>query len=166
MTRSEFDVEFGQIDSTLNRFALSLTRDVEDAKDLVQETVYRAFWNRGRFTVGTNFKAWMLTIMRNTFISSYRKRARSIVHAAREDEDLANQRSHAVHNQAPSNIGVEELQRAIDGLDALYRVPFTMFYTGYRYDEIATTLALPLGTVKSRIFFARRKLRALIDRAG
>ena len=162
MTTTEFNVEYDQLRAVLSRFALSLTHDVEDAKDLVQETIYRAYWNRSRFSSGTNFKAWMMTIMRNTYISAYRKKRRSVVAATRDDFDFINYRAHAVENTAEGSLSLKELQGLLKKLNPIYSLPFTLFYTGYRYEEISQQMNLPIGTVKSRIFFARKKLRAQI----
>ena len=164
MTAVEFNREFDQVDSNLRRFALSLTRSAEDAKDLVQETVYRAYWNRERFATGTNFKAWVMTIMRNAYVSSYRKASRRTVVRPGDAPELENSRAYAVDNKAASNLSLKEIHAKLQELAPMYRLPFTMFYRGYRYDEIARHMQLPIGTVKSRIFFARRKLRAQLSR--
>ena len=166
MTALEFSREFDQVDSNLRRFALSLTRSAEDAKDLVQETVYRAYWNRERFTTGTNFKAWVMTIMRNAYVSSYRKASRRAVVGQADAPELENSPHHAVENSAASNLSLREIYAKLNELEPMYRLPFTMFYRGYRYDEIARHMELPIGTVKSRIFIARRKLRAQLTGAA
>ena len=165
MTALEFNREFDQVDANLRRFALSLTRSAEDAKDLVQETVYRAYWNRERFTSGTNFKAWVMTIMRNAYVSSYRKASRRRVVGQPEVVEIENSPVHAIDNAAASNLSLKEIQAKLKELPAMYRLPFTMFYRGYRYDEIARHMQVPVGTVKSRIFYARRKLRAQLSRS-
>ena len=164
MTAVEFNREFDQVDSNLRRFALSLTRSAEDAKDLVQETIYRAYWNRERFATGTNFKAWVMTIMRNAYVSSYRRASRRAVVRPADAPELENSRAHSVDNEAASNLSLKEIHAKLQELAPMYRLPFTMFYRGYRYDEIARHMQLPIGTVKSRIFFARRKLRAQLSR--
>ena len=162
MTVSEFNLEYDRLSEPLRHFALRLTRDSEDAKDLVQETVCRAYWNRARFTMGTNFKAWLLTIMRNTYISAYRKRSRSIVDLYGEEAAVDRRAIRTAASTAESNLSLQELQGLLASLDSLYSLPFTLFYTGYRYDEIAQQLGLPIGTVKSRIFSARQRLRKAI----
>lgn len=164
MTALEFNREFDQVDSNLRRFALSLTRSAEDAKDLVQETVYRAYWNRERFTSGTNFKAWVMTIMRNAYVSSYRKASRRLVVGQPDAHEIENSPVHAIDNAAASNLSLKEIHTKLKELPPMYRLPFTMFYRGYRYDEIARHMQVPVGTVKSRIFYARRKLRAQLSR--
>ena len=166
MTILEFNREYDQLALILGRFATSLTRDREEAKDLLQETAYRAFWNRTKFAVGTNFKAWIMTIMRNTYISAYRKRRSSIVQSHAYDFDPSSSKRLSVANTAPSSINHEAITGILDELDELYSTPFRMFYAGYRYEEIAEYLDVPMGTVKSRIFCARQKLRRQITEAG
>ena len=79
MSTNDFYNQIDIINSPLHNFALSLTRDLEDSRDLFQETVYKALKNKDKFKIGTNFKAWVLTLMRNTFINNYRKKKRSKV---------------------------------------------------------------------------------------
>ena len=76
MTQVEFYSKFDQMTSLLNSFAYNLTKNVEDAKDLFQETAFRALTNRDKFRTGTNFKAWLFTIMKNIFINNYRKKVK------------------------------------------------------------------------------------------
>ncbi len=158
MEQARFDAEYAHISEFLERFAMRLTQDESTAQDLVQDTVYRALSNCERFEDGTNFKAWMSTIMRNTFISGYRKRLRAPqqVHTMTTTEEHSRATS---RNDGPSNLSVNEMHTELDQLDELYARPFMLYYSGYRYEEIATLMALPLGTVKSRIFTARRLLK-------
>ena len=159
MNATEFDHEYAHHITFLDRFALRLTHDRDSAKDLVQETLYRAFSNCDRFEPGTNFKAWMSTIMRNTFVSAYRRRQRSMQNGIALVQ-RSNQPSAA--NEALTNLNLGELEAKLEMLDPLYAKPFTLFYSGYRYEEIAEALQLPIGTIKSRIFTARRQLKSLI----
>ena len=158
MKPASFDLEYAQVSDFLDRFAVKLTQDTSAAKDLVQETVYRAFSNCERFEPGTNFKAWISTIMRNTFISAYRKRKRApqqVASLTAVDE----YRQARTLNEGPSNLTLRELQARLAELDDLYARPFSLYYSGYRYEEIAQLMELPLGTVKSRIFTARKQLK-------
>ncbi|MEL7021940.1 MAG: RNA polymerase sigma factor [Bacteroidota bacterium] len=141
----------------LNNFALKLTRNAEEAADLYQDTMYLIIKNRDKYEIGTNFKAWVSTIMRNTFINSYRKRRR--YQTVIEEVPSAQRKSEI--NKGEINIFMEEMQATIQSLGELYEVPLRMVGEGYQYEEIATALGLPLSTVKSRIFFARKKMRAL-----
>lgn len=162
MTVQEFNVRLAKLENLLFAFAMKLTKNREDAKDLYQETAFRAFNHKDRYTMGTNFKAWVTTIMRNTFINNYRKKkTRNKVEAPIEDLLYAIENK-AVNGTAESNILTTELTRIIDELKDGYKIPFTMFLRGYQYNEIAEHMDLPMGTVKSRIFFARKQLKATI----
>jgi RNA polymerase sigma-70 factor (ECF subfamily) len=163
MTVQEFNNRFNKLDTLLHNFAYNLTKNGEDAKDLFQETAFRALTNRDKFRIGTNFKAWSFTIMKNIFINNYRKKARSkTIIDSTDNMFYINSGSNAVDNGAESNIMMEELSKMIGGLDEIIRIPFLMHYKGFKYQEIADELGLPLGTVKSRIFFARKELKQLV----
>lgn len=162
MSSVEFQDRLNQLSSVLNTFAYNLTKNVEDAKDLFQETAFRALSNRDKFRPGTNFKAWLFTIMKNIFINNYRKKMKSNTIQDSTDNMFYINTGGMVSNQAESNIMMGELQRMIDNLDDTLRIPFVMHYEGHKYQEIADALELPLGTVKSRIFFARKELKDMI----
>ena len=144
----------------LFRFALKLTADREDANDLVQETSLKALDNEEKFTPDTNFKGWMYTIMRNIFINNYRKTVR--------DQTFVDHTDNLFHLSLPQESGFEstegaydlkEIHRIVNALPKEYRIPFAMYVSGFKYREIAEKLGLPLGTVKSRIFFTRQRLQ-------
>ena len=163
MSTVEFDSKFHQLTSVLMTFAYNLTKDREESKDLYQETAFRALTNRDKFRPGTNFKAWLLTIMKNIFINNYRKRVKAnTIFDSTDNLYYLNSGSSSISNKAESNILIGELHKMIAGLDDSVRIPFEMHYLGYKYQEIAEELDLPLGTVKSRIFFARKELKELI----
>jgi len=165
MTALEFNNHFNQLTPILNSFAYKLTKSVDSAKDLYQETAYRAIKNREKFRPGTNFKAWLLTIMKNIFINDYRKKVKAnTIMDATDNNYYINSGKVVVSNQASSNIMTAEIKNMIQGLEESIRVPFMMHYAGYKYQEIAEHLKLPLGTIKSRIFFARKELKALIGK--
>ncbi len=163
MSTQEFNTYFDELETKLYPVAYNLTNNVEDAKDLIQETALRAYSNKHNFTVGTNFRAWVITIMRNTFINFYRKRKFRKTYAQPNDSFVFINDNHANDNQALSNIMMQELNNIIHNLDVAFRKPFMMFYEGYKYEEIALAMQLPVGTVKSRIFFARKKLKTSIN---
>jgi RNA polymerase sigma-70 factor (ECF subfamily) len=149
----------------LNAFAYNLTQNAEDAKDLYQETAFRAIANRDKFLPDTNFKAWLFTIMKNIFINNYRKKVKSnTIMDATENLFYLNSGSDSIDNRGDANVLMEELRGLIEKLDDTIRIPFLMHYEGYKYQEIADHFGLPLGTVKSRIFFARRELKAEIKK--
>ena len=162
MSTIEFQNKFNQLSTVLNTFAYNLTKNVEDAKDLFQETAFRAISNKDKFRPGTNFKAWLFTIMKNIFINNYRKKMKANTIQDSTDNMYYIDSVGMVPNKADSNIMMNELQRMIESLDESLRIPFMMHYEGHKYQEIADNLVLPLGTVKSRIFFARKELKELI----
>ena len=135
----------------------------EDAKDLYQETAFRALSNRDKFQPGTNFKAWLITIMKNIFINNYRRKIKGgIVSDNSENQYFFNSVNNSVLNRAESDIMMKELNRMVESLDDSLKIPFLRYYHGFKYQEIADELHLPLGTVKSRIFFARKALKNMI----
>ena len=160
MTTVEFSSRFNKLTNLLQSFAYNLTKNSEDAKDLYQETAFRALTNRDKFRPDTNFKAWTFTIMKNIFINNYRKKVKAnTIMDSTDNMYYINSGSNAVDNRADSNIMMEELYKMVGMLEETVRVPFLMHYQGYKYQEIAEQLDMPLGTVKSRIFFARKELK-------
>ena len=167
MSTNDFYTQVDAISSPLHNFALSLTRNMDESKDLFQETIYKALKNKDKFKIGTNFKAWALTLMRNTFINDYRRKKRSKVKSVADDsiEMLTNTVSVA-SNEGESNLVMQELMNMLDELDEKLRQPFWMNYLGMSYQEVADALETPLGTIKSRIFFARKEMQAKVLQAG
>ncbi len=163
MTIVEFNGRLSDLTGMLQTFAYNLTKNSEEAKDLYQETAYRALANRDKFRPGTNFKAWMFTIMKNIFINNYRRKvkANTIIDTT-DNQFYLNSGSYAVGNSAESELTLKELNALVAALDDNTRIPFLMHFEGYKYQEIADHLNLPLGTVKSRIFFARKELKERI----
>lgn len=140
-------------------FALSLTKNNSDAEDLYQDTVFLALKNRDKFSSGTNFLAWLKTIMRNTFINNYRKQKRFQAIVSKGVGGYFFGRK-AAENTTETDMNIQEIEKLIEGIDERFKTPFLMYFTGYSYEEIADQLDLPMGTVKSRIFFARKHLKA------
>ncbi|MBN2634956.1 MAG: sigma-70 family RNA polymerase sigma factor [Prolixibacteraceae bacterium] len=165
MTQFQFNNALLSLSSKLHYYALSLTSDSEKANDLLQETFLKALAYRDKFKQNTNFKAWIYTIMKNTFINDYRRNAKikSTFDSSNNDYHLLFSKD-KVYPAPDSFYNSKEISKSINSLDDDYKVPFTMFIDGYKYKEIAEELKLPLGTVKSRIFFARKKLeKVLLD---
>jgi RNA polymerase sigma-70 factor (ECF subfamily) len=149
----------------LKPFALTLTRDNETAKDLMQETLYRALANKDKYSVGTNIKAWMYTIMRNIFINNYRRKAKQqTIFDSTPNEFLLDNKQTLVANEAESSLRLKDIHQAIHNLPDIFRNPFLLYFDGYKYHEIAEALNEPLGTIKSRIHFARKLLKEQIVR--
>lgn len=163
MSNQEFLSEISRLEGLLFSFALRLTRNRQDAQDLMQETNLRAYRHRDKFAAGTNFKSWVSTIMRNTYINRYRKiKSRRHVNQPIEDFSFALESKNAIPNKGEHDMRMEELKQMLNGIGELYSVPFLMFYQGYEYKEIACHLNIPIGTVKSRIFLARQRMREAI----
>ena len=162
-------VEFNQMlvnnAEFLKPFAITLTRDTEAAKDLFQETLYRALANRDKYNVGTNIKAWLYTIMRNIFINNYRRKVKqNTIFDSTPNDFLLNQNQAVVANAAEVNLRLKDIQEAIHNLPAIFKNPFLLYFDGFKYHEIADMLGEPLGTIKSRIHFARKLLKNQIQR--
>ena len=163
MSTIEFNSRFDQMSGLLHSFAYNLTKNVEDAKDLFQETAFRALTNKEKFRPGTNFKAWLFTIMKNIFINNYRKKVRTnTIIDSTDNLYYINSGASIISNGGESEIMMQELTEMVENLDSSTRIPFVMHYSGYKYQEIADCLDLPLGTVKSRIFFARKELKEMV----
>jgi RNA polymerase sigma factor (sigma-70 family) len=159
MTALEFNHQLISLEDKLSRFALSLTANREDAKDLLQETMLKAIAYRDQFVQYTNLKAWTYTIMKNTFINNYRRNIRqNTTFDNTKDLYFLNQNRDTQNVSPDSTYSTQEINRVIDSLDDDFRVPFKMHTEGYKYKEIAQKLDLKIGTVKSRIFFTRKKL--------
>ena len=149
----------------LKPFAVNLTKNNETANDLYQETLYKALANKEKYNSGTNIKAWLFTIMRNIFINDYRRNAkRRTVFDNTPEDYLINLRQVSVANSAESSLRQKEIEAAIDGLPETFKVPFKLYFEGYKYQEISEYLDEPLGTIKSRIHFARKLLKEQINR--
>lgn len=159
MTAIEFNYQLTGIQKYLESFARQLTGNEDDAKDLMQETNLKALIYREKFVNNSNFKAWVYTIMKNIFINNYRrnKKARTIID---QTDDLYYLNSSAIdrRNNPESIMAVAELQAGIDAMDKEFRRAFDMYNDGFKYKEIADDLNLTIGTVKSRIFYSRKKL--------
>lgn len=160
MTTVSFIQNILNVQSELRNFALKLTADYEDANDLLQETTLKALDNKEKYTDETNFRGWMYTIMRNLFINNYRKTLRDQTYVDKTDNLFF--LNSGIDLEADSMEGAydaKEMHRIVNSLPKEYRIPFSMYVAGFKYREIAERLQLPLGTVKSRIFFSRQKLQ-------
>ena len=146
--------------SSLKMYALHFTHDTEDANDLVQDTMLKAITYYTKFKEGTNIKGWLYTIMKNTFINNYKKMVRVSSFVVKSDEiSSAHLMYSSTKNQAEPKFVMDDLQNALKKLPDTYMVPFTMYFEGYKYFEIAEHLALPIGTVKTRIHVARQLIK-------
>ncbi len=163
MTAEQFNHRLLGLQQRMFSYALTLTTNEEDANDLLQETNYRALSSREKFVMNTNFSAWMHTIMRNSFINNYRRRYK--MRQAPMLVDEVNYLSNMYYtNDTPDRLHYTgEIRTHMNSLDNDFKQPLTMHMEGYKYKEIAEKLDMPIGTVKSRIFFGRKKLQQLIE---
>lgn len=160
MTTASFTQNLLNVQADLRNFAFKLTADYEDANDLLQETTLKALDNEDKYTDETNFRGWMYTIMRNLFINNYRKTVRDQTYVDRTDNQYyLNSGVDVEGDSTEGAYDAKEMRRIVNSLPKEYRLPFSMFVSGFKYREIAERLHLPLGTVKSRIFFSRQKLQ-------
>lgn len=162
MSTLEFNNILTSMESYLLAFAMKFTRNIDDAKDLTQETMLKALRYQDYYKPKTNFKAWIFTIMKNTFINQYRRKSRSKT-IFDDSTDLFLLNNTTENRDTPYNhITDKELNSKLETLSEEYKKPFEMHYEGYKYKEIAEELDIPLGTVKSRIFIARKKMMDLL----
>jgi RNA polymerase sigma factor (sigma-70 family) len=159
MSTQEFNTLILNNVDGLKPFAVTLTKDQEAAKDLFQETIYKAFAHRDKYKPDTNVRAWLYTIMRNIFINEYRRSARK---KAVLDTVQRTQGSTAVSSEL--SMRVKEINQAIYQLPVVFKTACLLYLDGYKYHEIAYALDEPLGTIKSRIHFAKKILQKQIDR--
>ena len=163
MTTLEFNNSLIGMKSNLQRFAMSLTSDRDTALDLVQDTYLKAITYKDKFVDFTNLKAWVFTIMKNTFINNYRRNVKeNTIIDGTKDLYYLNQPHDKGYISPESDYAEGEIEKAIDSLDDEFRIPFRMHLEGFKYKEIADELRLKIGTVKSRIFFTRQKLILLL----
>lgn len=159
MTAIEFNTQLIHHQNPLKFFALKLTADQEDAEDLLQETLLKALRYREKFREQTNLKAWLYTIMKNTFINNYRRNVRKRTIMDNTDDDyFVNSTIKETPVSPESELNQKEIEKVIAKLNDECKLPFQMHFEGYKYKEIAEHLNMPIGTVKSRIFLARKKL--------
>ena len=160
MGSKEFQTKLMAIQNNLLNFAFMLTSNRDNAYALLQDTTLKALDNEDKYIDNTNFKGWVFTIMRNIFINNYRRVVRSAT-VIDQTEDLyhLNLSQDSGLETPEASFGAGEITDVINSFPDDYRIPFSMHVAGYKYNEIAEKMNLPLGTVKSRIFFARKKLQ-------
>ena len=160
MTKNDFNKMVIAQAKSLRKYAARFTNDEDDANDLVQDTLLKAISSRDSFRDGTNLSGWLYTILKNQFINNYKKQVKKNQIVTQTDEVTS---SHllfsASRNQSESKFVMDDLNKALTNLPVEYGSPFTMYFEGYKYHEIADQLVIPIGTVKTRIFVARKILK-------
>ncbi len=159
--------KINKVTPALQSYSILLMKNEFDANDLYQDTVLSIISKSEKYKMDTNFKAWAMTIMRNIFINNYRrrKRMRAILNEP-HNVPVLNLDISTNLNGGESRMAYKELLRMLSKLPENFKRPFWMFYKGYQYKEIAELLGVPLGTIKTRIFFARRTLQTMYKQAG
>ncbi|MGN0219959.1 MAG: RNA polymerase sigma factor [Muribaculaceae bacterium] len=165
MESKTFQAKLIKLQTNMLNFAYILTSNRDDAYDLLQDTTLKVLDNKDKYVDNVNFKGWVFTIMRNLFINNYRKIVRAgTVLDLTEDLYHLNLPQNSGYESPEGSLASKEITSIINSFEDSYKVPFSMHVAGYKYAEIAEHTGLPLGTVKSRIFFARQRLqRALKD---
>lgn len=163
MTYQEFTNKVTEHKDLLMGLAMHITRNRTNAEDLLQETLVRAFRSHEKFETGTNFKAWMSTIMRNTNINIYRRQKNRKLREVEITPAVGKLESQKTINEGPRSVFLSEMHGIFNSLDDKYAFPFCKFVEGYQYEEIADEMEIPVGTVKSRIFYARKQIKQKID---
>jgi RNA polymerase sigma-70 factor (ECF subfamily) len=160
MDEMQFQQSILDLQSNMFHFALKLTNNREEAYDLMQDTSLKALDNQKKFVDNTNFKGWVLTIMRNIFINNYRNivRYQTIIDFSADLYQLGLPEDGGF-TSPEKTYTYKEINKAIAQLNPDLRVAFSLSLAGYKYDEISKKLKLPMGTIKSRIFFARQELQ-------
>lgn len=164
MTATDFSYQIAGLRPTLQSFTRRFTSNREESHDLVQDTIMKALMYRSKYRDDTNLKGWLFTIMRNTFINSYRKNQRQ-----RTSQDTTkelyylNVKDEHTFNSPDSNYEYKDAWQKIDMVKDELLIPFKMHTSGYKYHEIAEHLNIPIGTVKNRIFHARKEIQKALQ---
>ena len=164
MSTSNFQKRLLGMQDNLLSFAIKLTANYDDAHDLLQDTTCKALANESKYVDDSNFRSWIFTIMRNIFINNYRRIVRAQTVVDKSDDLFQLNLPQVETSETPETYcAFSEVSEIVNSLPEEYRRPFTMHVDGYKYQEIADAMNLPLGTVKSRIFFAKQKLQSQLD---
>lgn len=141
------------------QWAYRLTRNYDDAQDLLQSTLLCALKSVGMYTEENNISGWLYTIMRNIFFNTTRHSGRCCCMEKEDIERMMQLGENALNDNAEIAFDMSDIQRAIDTLDRPYKIPMSLYLSGYKYQEIAEKMGIPLGTVKSCIHASRVQLQ-------
>lgn len=164
MATLDFDLRIQKLHRFLKPFAMKLTRNTDEANDLVQETMLKAISNKEKFHEGTNLQAWLYTIMKNTFITEYHRmlRRKTFIDTT-ENLHFINTPSSRTENSAMGSFAMDDIHEAMSHLKDEFREPFMLYFRGWKYHEIAKEIGIPIGTVKNRIHIARKLLKGDLE---
>ncbi|TKC08884.1 RNA polymerase sigma factor [Pedobacter frigoris] len=156
----DFNNQLFSFKNSLQGFAYSLTRNEEDAADLVQDTLLKAIRYAQSFEEGTNLQGWLFIILKNTFINNYRRKSKMKSYMDGVGGTAINDiQGNLAYNAGESNCSIDDIHKALNSLSRDYYYPFIKYFEGYKYHEIAEELNIPIGTVKTRIHVARQLLK-------
>jgi len=161
MEKLNFNLQLCRQLPYLTQFASRMTPDYDDAKDLVQDTLLKAIRYERHYRHGSNIRAWLYVIMKNTFLNNYKALMRKTALIVSKRRMLANpgQRTTA-RNQCEDKFLFEDIHKIMEKMPTMYTQPFLRYFEGFKYHEIAKEMGIPIGTVKTRIHFARNFLKA------
>ena len=164
MTEREFNRRLEGLIDHLSSLAKKFTPDHDDAKDLIQETLLKALRHREKFTRDENLGGWLYYIMKNTFINQYRKKTREGTYLDLSENlfQLNTTDPHTFRNPE-SEMVYRDIIRHSARVESILLIPLKMYFMGFKYHEIADKLGVPVGTIKNRIFHARRQMKAIIQ---
>jgi RNA polymerase sigma factor (sigma-70 family) len=158
MKSGKIEHELADLRPTLLEFTRKFTNNRDDSMDLLQDTMLKALSQKTKFRDDVNLKGWLYVIMRNTFINQYHKDKKYI--RQRVDESyLTRTEDTGTYNRPDKVTQIKEVWKIINSIKSDFRRPFKMHLSGYKYQEIADELDIPIGTVKNRIFQARIEIQ-------
>ena len=161
---SDFEDELLKIQDALDRYAYMLTQNKDDANDLSQETMLKALINRDKYISSTNIKGWVFTIMKNIFRNKSHRDSRFYsLEDNQEGQYILELSQESIFDSFNRDCTLKDINQAISSFPAYYQIPFSMFSAGFKYEEIALFMNIPIGTVKSRIYYMRKKLQILLE---
>lgn len=157
MIQEDFEQHVVKLQNALLGFAKSLTHNEDEAKDLLQETSLKALSNKAMYDDSGSIKSWLYTIMRNLFLNCHRHSSRQ--ESLPTDFEIPDTDDMQGGIEGEDSFSTIDVQRIMDLLSIDNRILFGLYLQGYRYDEIADRLQMPLGTVKVRIYRIKQELR-------
>lgn len=162
MESFDFEQELITLQGKLRNYAYLLFPQKEDAEDLLQETLLKALENRERYNENMNFKGWLYTIMHNTFVNICKSK-KYCLFLSMSDGNLDADIARTMEDFATDELSFEEVAQIVDELPENLRVVLSMRLKGFKYFEIAAYTGMPLGLVKSRIFYGKKRLKEILS---
>lgn len=163
MKEFNFEKELLGVQDELFRFAYKLTANREKAEDLLLDTLLKAMLHKESYNKNTNFKGWLFIIMRNTFINGYRAEVgHTRLYISSDPAYYSRIMDESRTEEVDKNYDLEKIRNAIKSVPESHFIPFEMYLSGFKYREIAERTGVSLGTIKSRIFHCRKKLKAIL----